>query len=160
MAEATYQGRRLVVHPTRLIGKQAELWPSWRYFAFLTDMGGTAIEVDQFQRNRAAAELVTCDIGDSALEHLPSGDFAANGAWFWIAMLAHNLARWSARLGEMAAAGTFVAAAAMRARFISIPARLVIASRRITLWGPRHWPWADEFLHAPRTLRTLQPVTG
>ena len=160
VAETTYQGRRLVVRRTRLTGKQAELWPSWRYFAFLTDMGGTAIEADQFQRNRAAAELVIRDIKDSALEHLPSGDFSANGAWFWSAMLAHNLARWSARLGEIAAAGTFIAAATMRTRFISIPARLVNASGRTTLRGPRHWPWADEFLHALRTLRTLQPATG
>ena len=160
VAETTYGGRRLVVRRTRLIGKQAELWPNWRYFAFLTDMGGTTVEADQFQRNRAVIELVIRDIKDSALEHLPSGDFSANGAWLASAMLAHNLLRWSARLGEITSAGTFVAAATMRTRFISIPARLVNASGRITLRGPRHWPWANKFLHALQTLRTLQPATG
>ena len=66
---------------TRLIGKQAELWPNWRYFGFLTDLGGTTVEADQFQRNRAVIELSIRDLKDSALEHLPSGDFSANGVW-------------------------------------------------------------------------------
>ena len=160
VAETTYQGRRLVIRRTRLIGKQAELWPNWRYFAFLTDLGGTTVEADHLQRNRAVIELAIRDIKDAALEHLPSGDFSANGAWLGCAMLAHNLLRWSARLGEITTAGTFVASATMRTRFISIPARLVNASGRITLRGPRHWRWADELLHALGALRSLQPATG
>ncbi len=159
VAETTYGGRRLVVRRTSLLGKQAELWPNWRYFAFLTDLGGTTVEADQFQRNRAVIELAIRDIKDSALEHLPSGDFSANGAWFASAMLAHNLLRWSARLGEIASAGTFVASATMRTRFISIPTRRVNPSGRITLRGPRHWRWANKFLHALGTLRKLQPAT-
>ncbi len=160
VAETTYGGRRLVVRRTRLIGKQAELWPDWRYFGFLTDMGGTTVEADQFQRNRAVIELVIRDIKDSALEHLPSANFSANGAWLACAMLAHNLLRWSARLGEITSAGTFLASATMRTRFISIAARLVNVSGTLTLRGPRHWPWANKFLHALGTLRTLQLATG
>ena len=33
------------------------------------------------------------------LNHLPSGRFAANGAWLAVQVLAHNLARWTARIG-------------------------------------------------------------
>jgi hypothetical protein len=34
-----------------------------------------------------------------ALNHLPSGRFAANGAWLSVQVIAHNLARWTARIG-------------------------------------------------------------
>lgn len=34
-----------------------------------------------------------------ALNHLPSGKFAANGARLAVQVIAHNLARWTARLG-------------------------------------------------------------
>jgi len=37
VAETTYGGDRLIVRRTRLIGAQAELWPDWRYHAFVTD---------------------------------------------------------------------------------------------------------------------------
>src|SRR3954462_10748691 len=37
IAETTYAGRRLIVRRTRLLGAQAELFPDWRHFAFLTN---------------------------------------------------------------------------------------------------------------------------
>jgi len=37
VAETTYNGRRLIVRRTRLVGPQAKLWPDWRHFAFLTE---------------------------------------------------------------------------------------------------------------------------
>ena len=33
------------------------------------------------------------------LNHLPSGRFAANAAWLAVQVMAHNLARWTARIG-------------------------------------------------------------
>ena len=33
------------------------------------------------------------------LNHLPSGRFAANGVWIAAQVIAHNLARWAARIG-------------------------------------------------------------
>src|SRR5664279_3242475 len=36
------------------------------------------------------------------LDHLPLGWFAANGASLAIAVMAHNLARWTARIARMA----------------------------------------------------------
>lgn len=160
VAETIYKGRRLVIRRTRLIGKQAELWPDWRCFGFLTDLGGTAIEADKFQRNRAVIELCIRDIKDAALEHLPSGNFAANGAWLASGVMAHNLLRWSALIGKITDAGTFVASQTMRTRFIQIAARLVNASGRLILRGPNHWPWANKFLSALYNLRALEPATG
>ena len=43
VAETRYQGDRLIVGRTRLIGAQAELFPNWRYHAFVTDRVGTAV---------------------------------------------------------------------------------------------------------------------
>ena len=33
------------------------------------------------------------------LNHMPSARFAANGAWLAVQVMAHNLARWTARIG-------------------------------------------------------------
>ena len=56
VAECDYRGRRLIVRRTRLVGRQAQLWPDWRHFGFVTDLGGDAVEVDAFhvicQRHR------------------------------------------------------------------------------------------------------------
>ena len=160
VAETIYGNRRLVIRRTRLIGKQAELWPNWRYFGFLTDLGGTTLQADQFQRNRAVIELSIRDLKDSALEHLPSRNFSANGVWLAASAIAHNLLRWSALLGEITKVGTFVASQTMRSRFISIAARLVNISGRLTLRGAKHWPWAQQFLSVLTNLRSIQPATG
>ena len=37
IAETVYGGRRLIVRRTRLLGAQAELWPDWRHFCFITN---------------------------------------------------------------------------------------------------------------------------
>ena len=85
--------RRLVVRRTRLTGKaQQKLWPDWRHHAFLTDLDGDVIDVDRFHREHATVEFAIKDLKAGAgLEHLPSGVFCANSAWFQIAILAHNM---------------------------------------------------------------------
>ena len=90
--------RRLVVRRTRLTGTaQQKLWPDWRHHAFLTDLDGDVIDVDRFHREHATVELAIKDLkGGAGLEHLPSGGFSANSAWFQIAILAHNMCRWTA----------------------------------------------------------------
>ena len=57
VAECAYNGRRLIVRRTRLIGRQATLWPQWRHFAFVTDLEGDAVDVDAFHREHARVEL-------------------------------------------------------------------------------------------------------
>src|ERR1700757_2550172 len=46
IAETTYGGRRLIVRRTRLVGPQAELWPDWRHFAFLTNRTEDVVTVE------------------------------------------------------------------------------------------------------------------
>jgi hypothetical protein len=154
VAECIYKGRRLVVRRTRLTGPQATLWPQWRHFAFLSDLAGTAVELDAFHRRHAVVELCIDDWKEGAgMEHCPSGDFSANAAWMCCAVLAHNLIRWSAHLGDLVEDDTLVVAATLRTRYFSVPARLVNRSGRPTLRGPAHWPWATSFTSALAKLR-------
>jgi hypothetical protein len=58
VAECSYgDGHRLVVRRTRLPGKQAELFPSWRYHAFITDREGTAVHLEADHHRHALVEL-------------------------------------------------------------------------------------------------------
>ena len=66
----------------------------------LTDLD---TEVDRRRRlppRPRHVELAIRDLKEGAgLEHCPSGQFFANAAWLGCAVLAHNLIRWTARLG-------------------------------------------------------------
>jgi hypothetical protein len=46
LAETRYQGDRLIMRRTRLIGAQAELFPTWRDHPVVTDRVGTAVWLD------------------------------------------------------------------------------------------------------------------
>jgi hypothetical protein len=159
VAECQYKGRRLIVRRTRLIGRQATLWPQWRHFALVTDLEGHAVDVDAFHREHARVELAIRDLKEGAgLEHVPSGHFFANAAWLICAVLAHDLIRWTAMLGEITATEHFTVARTVRTRFFSVPGRLVSRSGVLTLRTPLEWPWADPFLRAFDLLRGLPPV--
>jgi hypothetical protein len=120
VAECIYKGRRLIVRRTRLTGPQATLWPNWRHFAFLTDLEGTAVELDAFHRAHAVVELCIDDWKEGAgMEHCPSADFSANAAWMCCAVLAHNLIRWSAKLGGLVEDDTLVVAATLLAMLVN-----------------------------------------
>jgi Transposase DDE domain group 1 len=100
VAETRYRGDRLIVRRTRPMGEQAQLFPTSRYHAFVTDRVGTAVELDADHRRHATVELCIRDLkGGVGLRHHPSGKFSANAAWLLIATLAHNLLRWIAAIG-------------------------------------------------------------
>jgi len=151
--------RRMVVRRTRLTDTtQQELWPDWRHHAFLTDLTGDVVDIDRFHREHATVELAIKDLKAGAgLEHLPSGVFSANSAWFQIAILAHNMCRWTAHLGGHDT-GRLIVARTMRTRFLSLPGRLVNRAGKATLRLPTRWPWATTFTSILDTLRALPPV--
>jgi len=156
VTETMYKGHHLIVRRTRLRGPQATLWPNWRHFAFVTDLEGTAVELDAFHRCHAVVELCIDDWKEGAgMEHCPSGDFSANAAWMCCAVLAHNMIRWSAKLGGLVEDDTLVVAQTLRTRYFSVPARLVNRSGTPTLRGPTKWPWAASFSTALTNLRTV-----
>jgi Transposase DDE domain group 1 len=160
VAETTYNGRRLIVRRTRLTGqRQARLWPDWRHFAFLTDLPGPPVEVDAFHRAHASVELAIRDLKEGAgLEHCPSGNFSANSAWLQCAVLAHNLIRWTATIGE--SIDTLTVARSVRTQLIALPARIVNRSGIMTLRMPARWPWADQFSKRLTAIRALPAPTG
>ncbi len=161
VAETTYDARRLIVRRTRLVGPAQRLWPDWRHFAFVTDLSGDAVELDAFHRDHARVELFIRDLKEGAgLEHVPSGQFFANGAWLCCAVLAHDLIRWCAMLGNLVEEGELAVARTVRTRFVAFPGRLVNRSGRLTLRAPRAWPWAARYLASLASLRALEPTTG
>lgn len=165
VAETTYvSGRnsggrrlRLVVRRTRLTDPAQEaLWPDWRHHAFITDLELPTIEVDQFHRDHARVELAIRDLKEGAgLEHCPSGRFFANAAWLGCAVLAHNLVRWTSRLGHVQHDDHLTVARTVRSRLIALPGRLVNRSGRLVLRLPERWPWETAFTVALDRIRAL-----
>lgn len=154
VADSTLEGRRLIVRRTRVLGQQAQLWPHWRYHAFVTDRSGDAISLDADHRHHAVQELAIRDLKHGGgLAHCPSGNFQANAAWLVLATLAHNLLRWAAYLGAIACGP--IVAKTIRRRFLSVPGRLTRSARVHTLHLPTRWPWAQAFLSALHRLRAI-----
>ena len=76
------------------------------------------------------------------LNHLPTGRFPANGAWLAVQVMAHNLARWTGRIGLGEA---WVTTKTLRRRFFSLAGRITRKARRLTLHLPQGWPWQNQF---------------
>jgi hypothetical protein len=73
IAQTMLGRQRLIVRRTRLVGAQAELWPDWRHFAFLTNRTDPLEQVETEHRQHAVVELAIRDLKDQALAHFPSG---------------------------------------------------------------------------------------
>ena len=110
VAETTYTPFRSEpdAAPVRLIvrrvkptpGSQLALFANYSYHAFITDREGDVLELEADHRRHAEIENAIRDLKYGVgLNHLPSGRFAANAAWLAVQVMAHNLARWTARIG-------------------------------------------------------------
>jgi hypothetical protein len=153
IAETVYGDRRLIVRRTRLLGAQAELWPDWRHFCFITNRDEDIALVEAEHREHAVVEQVIADLKDQALAHFPSGHYGANAAWTVLAALAHNMLRWTQLLGlpdtTVRAAGT------LRRRLLQVPGRLTSHARGWTLHLPARWPWHGDYINALNRIRAL-----
>ena len=157
IAQTMLGRQRLIVRRTRLVGAQAELWPDWRHFAFLTNRVDAIETVEAEHRQHAVVELAIRDLKDQALAHFPSGKFLANAAWTVIAALSHNLLRWTTLIGVPDT--TIPTARTIRRRLLTIPGRITRTARRVTLRMPARWPWATQFLTALKRLRAVPALT-
>ena len=147
--------------PVRLIvrrvkptpGSQLALFASYSYHGFITDRDGETLELEADHRRHAEIENAIRDLKHGVgLNHLPSGRFPANGAWLAVQVLAHNLARWTARIGLDEGV---VTTRTLRRRFFSLAGRLTRSARRLTLHLPQGWPWETQFTRAMARLRAL-----
>jgi Transposase DDE domain group 1 len=163
VAETTYtpfRGEQDAV-PVRLIvrrvrptpGSQLALFTLHDYHAFITDRDGDTLELEADHRRHAEVENAIRDLKYGVgLNHLPSGRFAANGAWLAVQVMAHNLARWTARIGL---GEGIVTTRTIRRRFLGLPGRLTRSARLVTLHLPARWPWAEAFDRALMRLRDI-----
>ena len=78
--------------------------------------------------------------------------FAANAAWLAVQVMAHNIARWTARIGL---GEQVVTTKTLRRRFFSLAGRITRSARRLTLHLPQRWPWEAQFDRALARLRAL-----
>ena len=139
------------VQPTP--GSQLALFASYRYHGCITDREGETLELEADHRRHAEIENAIRDLKyGMGLNHLPSGSFPANGAWLAVQVLAHNLARWTARIGL---GKQVVTTKTLRRRFFSLAGRLTRSARRLTLQLPKRWPWENQFSRALARLRAL-----
>lgn len=149
---------RLVVRRTRITGPQADLFPDWRHHAFATDISADELDTkaaDAAYRRHARVEQAIKDLKAGGLAHCPSGSFNANAAWLACAALAHNIARWTARIGHAHDPNKLTVTATIAKRLLAMPGRLVNRSGRPTLRLPAKWPWAAQFSTALHRIRNL-----
>ena len=147
--------------PVRLIvrrvkptpGSQLALFATYSYHAFITGRDGETLQLEADHRRHAEIENAIRDLKYGVgLNHMPSGRFAANAAWLAIQVMAHNLARWTARIGL---GEKIVTTKTLRRRFFSLAGRLTRPARRLTLHLPQHWPWETQFSRALARLRAI-----
>ena len=147
--------------PVRLIvrrvkptpGSQLALFASYSYHGFITDRAGETLELEADHRRHAEIENAIRDLKYGVgLNHLPSGRFAANAAWLAVQVVAHNIARWTARIGL---GEQVVTTKTLRRHFFSLAGRLTRSARRLTLHLPRGWPWAEQATLALARLRAI-----
>ena len=161
VAETTYRpfGKkaplvRLIVRRVRPTpGSQLALLVDWSHHAFVTDRQGEMIELEADHRRHAEVENTIRDLKYGVgLNHMPSGRFGANAAWLDLNVIAHNLARWTSRLGL---GETLIATDTLRRRYLRTPGRLTRSARSLTLHLPRRWPWTERFNTSLANLRSI-----
>jgi hypothetical protein len=154
VAETTYQPFGGKAKPCRLIvrrvrptpGSQLALFTDFSYHAFITDRDGEMLDLEGDHRRHADIENTIRDLKYGVgLNHLPSGRFGANAAWLALNVMAHNLARFSTRIGL---GDTIITTETLRRRYLTIPGRMTRSARRRTLHLPVRWPWRERFLIA------------
>ena len=134
-------------------GSQLALLATYSYHAFITDWAGDTLDLEADHRRHAEIENAIRDLKYGVgLNHLPSGRFPANGAWLAVQVIAHNLARWTTRIGLGEPAAT---TKTLRRRFFSLAGRITRKARRLTLHLPQGWPWQNQFNSALAKLRAL-----
>jgi hypothetical protein len=137
---------------------QDPLFPVFDYHPLITDRTGDLLELEADHRPHAEVELTIRDLKHAlALRHFPTKSFGGNAAWLILNTIAHNLTRWTARLGlGLRRAMT----KQVRHHIYGVAGRLVRTGRQLRLRLPRRWPWASVIIAALDRLRALPAVSG
>jgi len=102
----------------------------YAFHALVTDRQGETIAIEADHRRHAVVEETIRDLKYGVgLNHMPSGRFGANAAWLALDVMAHNLARWTSRLGL---GETLIATDTLRRRYLRLPGRLTSSARKFS----------------------------
>jgi hypothetical protein len=159
------------IHPVRMIVRrtpltdaqvtnrgQDPLFAIYDYHPMITDRAGDIVAVEADHRHHAEVELTIRDLKhDMGINHFPTKSFGGNAAWLIFNTIAHNLVRWTTRLGLQIGP---VMTKKIRRRIFNTTGRLVSTGRRLVLRLPRRWPWAGQIATALQRLRALPAASG
>jgi hypothetical protein len=130
-----------------------------RFQCFITDQKDPDIAaLEALHRQHAQVEDRVKTLKATGAGHLPFHAFAANAAWFELALLAHDILVWTQQLlldGEHKISEP----KRLRYRVLHVAGQITRHARRTTLHLPADWPWAAAILHAFKRLDAL-PVYG
>ena len=119
-----------------------------RFQVFITDLPDPDIAyLEALQRGRGRAEKLICNLKDTGLANLPSGDFAINQAWLTVALIAHDLLAWTRMI---CLDGDLARAEPKKLRYCLLHAAGIVAhtGRRTRLRIAETWPWATDLVRA------------
>ena len=134
-------------------GSQLALFVTYSQHGFTTDRYGETLELEADHRRHAEIENAIRDLKYGVgLNHMPSGRFAANGAWLGVQVMAHNLARWTARIGL---GEQIMTTKTLRRRVFALAGRLTRSAHRLTLHLPRPALWQMQVSRALARLRAI-----
>jgi hypothetical protein len=165
VAETTYRPfgnnapvLRLIVRRVKPTpGTQLALLTDYSYHGLVTDRAGDLLFLEADHRRHAVVEDAIRELKYGVgLNHMPSGRFGANAAWLAFNIIAHNMARWTSRIGF---GETLIATDTLRRHHLVMPGRLATSARKRTLHLPLDWPWAKHFNDALARLRSVRLPT-
>lgn len=165
VAETTYRAfghnapvLRLIVRRVKPTpGTQLSLLTDYSYHGLVTDRAGDMLFLEADHRRHAVVEDAIRELKYGVgLNHMPSGRFGANAAWLAFNIIAHNMARWTSRIGF---GETLIATDTLRRHHLVMPGRLATSARKRTLHLPLDWPWAKHFNDALARLRSVRLAT-
>jgi hypothetical protein len=130
-----------------------------RFQCFITDQDEEDIAaLEALHRQHAEVEDRVKTLKATGAGHLPFCSFAANAAWFELALLAHDILVWTQQLlldGEHKISEP----KRLRYRILHVAGQITRHARRTTLHLPADWPWSGAILRAFKRLREL-PAYG
>lgn len=126
-----------------------------RFQCFITDQAGEHVaELEMLHRQHAVVEDRVKTLKATGGSHLPFHSFAANAAWFELALTGHDIMVWTQQLtldGEHRRCEP----KRLRYRILHVAGQLTRHARQLTLHLPADWPWAAAILRAFKRLDTL-----
>lgn len=119
----------------------------YRHQVVLTDLGGSAVDVEAGHRGHARVEDRIRCAKDTGLNNFPCADVVRNMAWLQIVLLAIDLLSWTQVLGFDGVLRD-AEPKRFRQRVLHVAARITTSSRQLRLRIQQAWPWAEQIAAA------------